>query len=94
MAVTVLRPPEGPEPSPARSEGVPSGVSADEVRETHGRSSGVRILSDSDEVAAAYCRVKDFERRMAEVMVEREERHRAALARSATRSDGVRQFQP
>jgi hypothetical protein len=94
MGVRILGSPAEADPSPMASEGAQGGVSADEVRETHGRSSGVRILTGSEDVAAAYCRVKDFERRTAEVMVEREERHRAALARSATRSDGARPFQP
>ena len=94
MGVRILGSPTEADPSPMTSEGAQGGVSADEVRETHGRSSGVRILSGSEEVAAAYCRVKDFERRMAEVVAEREKRHRAALARSATRSDGASQVHP
>jgi len=49
----------------------------------------VRILTSPEELAAAMSRAQEFERRNAEFMASRAQRHEAALARSPSPSTGT-----
>jgi hypothetical protein len=47
----------------------------------------VRVLTSPEDLAAAVARAKEFERRNAEILESRAQRHEAALARLPWRTD-------
>ncbi len=57
--------------------------------EVHPRqgSASVRVLTSDQELADALTRAEDFERRIAQLVASRAERHEAALARVPSTSD-------
>ena len=50
-------------------------------------SASVRVLSSPEDLADALARAEDFERRIAELVASRAQRHEAALARAPGASD-------
>lgn len=67
------------DPSPVRAKGGQSGPSPTTPSRPHCGCASVRILSEPEELAAAYRRAEDFERRNTENQAARAERHQTAL---------------
>jgi hypothetical protein len=88
MAVPIFESPAGPTSRNGAENGA-TGATADEVRSAHVPSPSVHVLAGSEEVAAAYRRVREFEYRVAEQAEARAVRHHAALAK-AERADKAR----
>ena len=81
MDMTVFRSGTGlVEPSPVGPEEGQPGPSANTPSRPRCGCATVRILSDPEELAAAYRRAEDFERRSTEHQAARAKRHQAALS--------------